>query len=82
MLKKCYFSVFFRKDGLSNVAVPLPPEKEQQIIIDKIEKSLSVAEGIEVSAEQNMLRAERLRQSILKKAFSGKLVPQNSSDKS
>ncbi len=67
---------------LSNVAVPLPPEKEQQIIIDEIEKSLSVAEGIEVSAEQNMLRAERLRQSILKKAFSGKLVPQNSSDKS
>ena len=67
---------------LSNVAVPLPPEKEQQKIIDEIEKSLSVAEGIEVSAEQNVLRAERLRQSILKKAFSGKLVQQNSSDKS
>ena len=67
---------------LREVAVPLPPEKEQQKIIDEIEKCLSVAEGIEVSAEQNMLRAERLSQSILKKAFSGKLIPQNSSDKS
>ena len=67
---------------LREVAVPLPPEKEQQKIIDEIEKCLSVAEGIEVSAEQNMLRAERLSQSILKKAFSGKLVPQDSSDKS
>ena len=59
---------------LREVAVPLPPEKEQQIIIDEIEKSLSVAEEIETSVKVNMWRAKRLRQSILKKAFSGQLV--------
>jgi len=59
---------------LSDVAVPLPPEEEQHIIIDEIEKCLTIAEGIEFDVEQNMRRAERLRQSILKKAFSGKLV--------
>lgn len=59
---------------LSDTAVPLPPEKEQKIIIDEIEKSLSVAEGIEISVEKNITRADRLRQSILRKAFLGQLV--------
>ncbi len=59
---------------LYSVAMPLPPEKEQQTIINEIESRLSVAEEIEAAVETNLKRAERLRQSILKKAFSGKLV--------
>lgn len=58
---------------LSAVAVPLPPFSEQQFIVEEVERRLSVAEEIEIEIETNLKRAERLRQSILKKAFSGRL---------
>jgi len=56
------------------MGVPLPPKNEQKIIIQEIESRLSVAEEIERTVDPNLKRAERLRQSILKQAFSGKLV--------
>jgi type I restriction enzyme S subunit len=59
---------------LSAVGVPLPTRKEQQVIIQEIESRLSVAEELERMVEANLKRAELLRQSILKQAFSGKLV--------
>jgi len=59
---------------LSDVAVPVPPEKEQKLIIQEIESRLSVAEEIEKELDNNVKRAERLRQSILSKAFSGQLL--------
>ena len=59
---------------LSDVAVPLPPKEEQYIIIDAIDKCLTIAEGVEFDLEQNIQRADRLRQSILAKAFIGKLL--------
>jgi len=59
---------------LSDVAIPFPPKEEQHEIVDEIEKCLTIAEGIEFDIAQNMVRADRLRQSILKKAFSGKLI--------
>lgn len=67
---------------LSDVAVPLPPEKEQQIIIDEIEKCLSLSEKIETCVKVNTWRAKQLRQAILKKAFSGQLVPQDAGNES
>jgi len=53
---------------------PLPPVLEQQKIVEEIESRLSVAEEIEETININLKRAERLRQSILKKAFSGRLI--------
>jgi len=58
------------------IPIPLPPLSEQQNIIEEVERRLSVAEDIEIEIETNLKRAERLRQSILKKAFSGKLLSQ------
>jgi len=60
---------------LQALSVPLPPHAEQQKIVEEVESCLSVAEGIEAAVETNLKRAERMRQSILKKAFSGRLVP-------
>jgi len=60
----------------------LPPIQEQHAIIIQVEEKLSVADKFEFVVDNALKRAERLRQTILKKAFSGKLVPQNSSDKS
>ncbi len=65
---------------LADVAIPLPPLYEQQKIVEEVEHRLSVAEGVEATIEANLKRSERLRQSILNQAFSGKLVPQDPND--
>jgi type I restriction enzyme S subunit len=55
--------------------IPLPINiEEQQLIVQEIESRLSVADKMEESIVQRLLQAEALRQSILKKAFSGELV--------
>lgn len=60
---------------LKKVPVPLPPLEEQEQIVREIERLLSVADDAAATAEREQTRAERLRQSILKQAFSGRLVP-------
>jgi type I restriction enzyme S subunit len=53
---------------------------EQQCIVSEIESRLSVCDKIEESIATALQQAEALRQSILKKAFEGKLVPQDPND--
>ena len=65
---------------VSALSVPIPPIMEQMRIVEKIERRISVAEEIEHQLDQGLMRAERLRQSILKHAFDGKLVPQDPND--
>ncbi|HUC01542.1 MAG TPA: restriction endonuclease subunit S [Candidatus Paceibacterota bacterium] len=65
---------------VASIAVPLPPLAEQKRIVSEVECRLSVADEIEQVLSANLQRAEHLRQSILQQAFTGKLVPQDSSD--
>lgn len=60
--------------------LPLAPLSEQSQIIAEVGRRLSIADEVEQQINTNLKRAERLRQSILKKAFSGKLVPQDPND--
>ena len=60
--------------------IPLPPLAEQHRIVAEVERRLSVIQQSEVAVEASLARAERLRQSILKQAFSGQLVPQDPND--
>jgi len=60
--------------------LPLPPLAEQERIVAEVERRLSVVEEMEATVEANLKRAERLRQSILKRAFEGKLVAQDPAD--
>ena len=60
---------------LSAFPIPLPPAAEQQQIVAEVESRLSVIKEIEAAVEANLTRADRLRQSILKRAFEGKLIP-------
>jgi type I restriction enzyme S subunit len=65
---------------LEALEIPMPKPSQQVKIIHDIESRLSVCEKIVETIENSMLQAEALRLSIIKKAFEGKLVPQNPSD--
>ncbi|WP_437854756.1 restriction endonuclease subunit S [Sorangium sp. So ce363] len=60
--------------------VPLPPLAEQLRIVAEIDRHLSVADETERVVRAQLARAQRLRQSVLKRAFEGKLVPQDPND--
>ena len=68
-----------QKDVVSTPA-PLLPLAEQHRIVAEIERRLSVADEIEKTIDHSLKQAERLRQSILKRAFEGKLVSQDPND--
>ena len=65
---------------LREYCIPLPPLTEQYRIVAEVELRLSIIQRTESAVKANLLRAERLRQSILKQAFSGNLVPQDPND--
>ena len=65
---------------LKAAPVSLPAFAEQKEIVAETERRLSVIEDLEASVEANLIRADRLRQSVLSRAFEGKLVPQSPSD--
>lgn len=67
-------------EDFRRLPIPIPPLAEQQRIVEEVERRLSVVDELEKTIGENLKRADRLRQSILKKAFSGKLVPQDPSD--
>jgi type I restriction enzyme, S subunit len=63
-----------------NVAIPLPPITEQKRICMEIERLESVMILEMKSVKDNATRCHKLRQSILKQAFEGKLVDQDPAD--
>lgn len=68
------------KSIVEKMAFPLPPLDEICDIVEQLEIAFSVAAEAEVTVVKSLLRASRLRQSILKHAFEGKLVPQDPND--
>lgn len=65
---------------LANMPIPLPPLTEQHEIVAEIERRFTIIDEMEKTIQQSLTQAERLRQSILKRAFEGKLVPQDPND--
>ncbi len=60
--------------------VALPPREEQERISGEVARLLSIVSNVESILSVNVIRSGRLRQSILKRAFEGKLVPQDPTD--
>ncbi len=67
-------------DEVKALQTPLPPLAEQQAIVAEVERLLSVADALAQTVERGLKQAARLRQSILKRAFAGRLVAQNERD--
>ncbi|MFN7240869.1 MAG: restriction endonuclease subunit S, partial [Chitinophagales bacterium] len=61
-------------DIIKNYLVPYCSIEEQQLIVSELESKLTVCDRIEETISQSLQQAETLRQSILKKAFEGKLA--------
>lgn len=62
------------KRFLEESEIPLPPLDQQHKIVSEIEKRFSEADNLEKAIDDSLEKADRLRQSILKQAFEGKLV--------
>ena len=60
--------------------VPLPPESEQRRIVSEVERLLSAAQRTAAVSLRIVGRCARLRQSILKWAFEGRLLDQDPTD--
>jgi len=65
---------------LKDVVIPVCSAEEQQVILAEIEARLSEVDQLELTLTTSLQQAEALRQSILKRAFSGQLVPQDPHD--
>jgi len=60
--------------NVNDIEIPFCSKSEQQEIIKAIESRLSVCDKVEENINEAMIKSEALRQSILKKAFEGKLL--------
>lgn len=67
-------------DYLKNISINLPTLEEQKKIVEEIEKRFAVADEAEKVVEDSIEKAKQLKQSILKKAFEGRLVSQDPND--
>lgn len=71
---------FLNQTILNSLNFPYCKLEEQHNIVAAIESRLSVCDKLEETILQSLQQAEALRQSILKKAFAGQLVPQDPND--
>lgn len=71
---------FLNQSILKSIAFPICSLPEQVEVTKEIEAKLSCLEKLSEELESSLIRLEVLRQSILKKAFSGQLVPQDPDD--
>jgi type I restriction enzyme S subunit len=59
---------------------PLPPEAEQRVIVELFRENEGAATDVVAVLDAEAADAARLKQSILKAAFEGRLAPQDPAD--
>lgn len=68
-------------EDIKKIAISLPSITEQKAIVKKIETAFAAADKAQAVITDALEQAKQLKQSILKRAFEGKLVPQDPNDK-
>ncbi len=78
----CYGSTrdFLNKNILEGLLLPLPPYREQKVIIELLQQSLQNTSLFQKNMDEVADQLRELDQSILAKAFRGELVPQDPND--
>ena len=66
---------FLKLDMIKNLQIALPPIKEQQLILETLEGLLYKSQQLESIYQKKLSALAELKQSILQKAFAGKLTP-------
>ena len=66
--------------ALTDEKIFIPSLPEQEKIAEEIEKRFAMADKLEEAVSNSLKQAKELKQSILKKAFEGRLVPQDPND--
>jgi type I restriction enzyme S subunit len=52
----------------------VPSKEEQNEVVERLESKISMVEQLEKTIKKELKKSKALRQSILKKAFEGKLI--------
>ena len=68
------------QDSIRQILVPVCSPEEATKLVELLESQFGGLGTQESDIDTNLAKAEALRQSILKKAFSGQLVPQDAND--
>jgi type I restriction enzyme S subunit len=67
-------------DEIKSISLKVPSVEEQREIVEKVDEVSSQIDALTQWCATELQRSNTLRQSILKSAFSGKLVPQDPAD--
>ncbi|GLW44679.1 hypothetical protein Stsp02_03410 [Streptomyces sp. NBRC 14336] len=65
---------------IKNLPIPVPPRAQQDGIVERIEERLVQLRHAREASEKVLRRGNALRRALLRKAFEGGLVPQDSND--
>jgi type I restriction enzyme S subunit len=65
---------------MDRIPIPVPPLPEQLEIVRRVESLFALADQLEARLAQAQAQVDKLTPSLLARAFSGKLVPQDPND--
>jgi type I restriction enzyme S subunit len=65
---------------IAPLQIPVPPLADQRRIVAEVERQLSLVDALAAATAAALKRSAALRRSILERAFTGKLVPQDPRD--
>jgi type I restriction enzyme S subunit len=76
------------KDSMRNISqekvrqltIRVPDEGEQRKIVEQVERDLSILDSVKATVDRALVQCGQLRRSILERAFTGRLVPQDPDD--